>query len=243
MNKINDYHIISFGDECTIAKNLNLLGIRNSSMPFDWIQMYDFQEILNLLYLKKSFSLKDITKKPKNAFYNNTHKLVHFHDNINMIEQEELKFKRRFDKIFDLFDTNNNIVFLKYYRPDIKEDFSYFFPNTIINKIKLLNDRIINDCISFTNFMNNINEKYNKNMNIKFIQICPIKQFNYNETLIDNINNKLEFKNCSQIIINEPVEDGDFKRHKNNFHNKHVINCLKIIKNKSYNDINDITFI
>jgi len=245
MNKVNDYNIISFGDECTIAKNLNHLTIRNSSMPFDWFHMYGFQEILNLLYSKQYISLQNLTKI-KNIGYNNILKIAHIHENLNNIEEEESKFKRRLDKLYDLFDTDNNIIFIKYYRPDIKVDqFSHFFPDITINgnENKILNDRIINDCVSFTNFVDNINKKYNKHINIKFIQICPIKTFIYKQTIIDNINHTLNFKNCIQFIINESPEDGDFSSHSNNFHNKHVMNCLKKLRKMSYNDINTPVFV
>lgn len=108
--------IIPLGTHCNSASIIkDKLGMRQSSFPFDWIDV-SLQTILQYLKVPRSqidayftdyISKLTLIDKPNNAWY--PHELVDHGDVVRAIAD---KYIRRYHRMHDAFESGNDILFL-----------------------------------------------------------------------------------------------------------------------------------
>ena len=130
---------ISLGSSCSIAENLKVLGLREESLPFDWIKVNNFKNI-NIMITSSfnklwDFNNFELIKSSSKFFYlngnsekvyicmdifrNNDYNAVFYHDfpskgndylvNENFVE----KYKRKVSRFFNLIENNKQIIFIR----------------------------------------------------------------------------------------------------------------------------------
>ena len=103
-------NIISLGYFCSTAMEIERLGLRSASYPFDWIVSEDFENVINLIennfegFLKKEnliydkFNFKYIDKETKIAFF---HDFSEKNDFDSDFEQVKCKYARRIERFYN----------------------------------------------------------------------------------------------------------------------------------------------
>ena len=128
-NRIQEYnHFISLGYFCSVALELERIGLRSYSSPFDWI-ITDLEGVLNAIENNFTDFLRyDLLKQcedNKTHYYNEKYKCSFFHDFVStrkplllQLPSVKRKYKRRITRFY------NNIVeptlFLRYISDEIK---------------------------------------------------------------------------------------------------------------------------
>lgn len=189
MNNI-EYVPLGFAS-CSISHFLRKKKIRTIAYPFDWlcIPLISFFDLINndfnnfmdeLLFLEKTFGryfLNDninkvaISKKQIYPVFCKKYKLLFLHDFLskdnNHINLIKVKYKRRINRLRELFKSNKEIIFVisKTYNKDIENYYkklNYNFKNLfkVNNELKI-------------KIIDKIYEKYNKK--VKIINIVNIK--------------------------------------------------------------------
>lgn len=115
-------NIISLGFFCSTALELERIGLRSNSNPFDWILSYDiskviylinnkFEDFLNIKYLKQYRSNPN--------FYVNTKYDIHFYHDFDkyktleeQIEDIDNKYRRRINKFYEVIKSKT--LFVRY---------------------------------------------------------------------------------------------------------------------------------
>lgn len=133
MNKFHCDHIISLGFFCSPALELDRLGYRNASYPFDWV-ISNMRSVSNLIdnQFRGLFELKDLYEARGSDLYTHVHHSEYcfqfFHDfkigtpwpeQINSVRD---KYQRRISRFYDTLSSNENIVFLLYSRNNDTQD-------------------------------------------------------------------------------------------------------------------------
>ena len=118
---MDEYNIISMGDNCMVAEILKDLGMRKCSYPFDWITHVHYFTATNINYnfemvdklMQGNFDVNDflgnaLTSNPQ--CYNN----IWFpHENEETVEETVNKYKRRFQRLREDISSKKNIfIFL-----------------------------------------------------------------------------------------------------------------------------------
>lgn len=109
MSKFN--HVISFGYLCPTSQDLERIGLRDSSGPFDWSRTQDLEQIINLVennfkdFLNLDYLYQDL--RDKNVYTNVKHNIVLNHD-FNQYESlssqlpnVKQKYQRRIDRFYN----------------------------------------------------------------------------------------------------------------------------------------------
>ena len=115
-------NIISLGFFCSTALELERIGLRSNSSPFDWVISFDisklidlinngFEDILNIKYLKQY--------KSNPNFYVNIKYDIHFYhdfDKYKTLESQlkdiDNKYRRRIKKFYE--DIKSKTLFVRY---------------------------------------------------------------------------------------------------------------------------------
>lgn len=115
-------HVISLGWFCSVAEEMEKLGLRNASYPFDWIlsdlkTVYDMIEGQCIDYLDAEQLVQD--DNVKNIYYHRNRKCLAFIHDINPyqdynkeIEKAEKKYSRRLERL--RHDMKEPCIFLRY---------------------------------------------------------------------------------------------------------------------------------
>ena len=134
-------HIISLGFFCGIAQDLETLGIRSKSYPFDWIisdwsgielvMQKEFQDIFEIEYF---FQYKLFRERYKNikygfSFYHDFNSKIALNRQIDIVRD---KYLRRINRLYE--DIKKQTLFMRYIQ-DIDE-LEYILTNSLkINEI------------------------------------------------------------------------------------------------------------
>jgi len=126
---------IPLGSNCVVAYQLNKLGLRTEAYPFDWVQLINFQTIIDLLSDKFTgfYDLDNYTIKKKSDKYklekngnisgemftrpiviNTKYKILMPHDFVSFDDYNDVinKYKRRINRFYNTIKTENDICFV-----------------------------------------------------------------------------------------------------------------------------------
>ncbi|MDL2301710.1 papain-like cysteine peptidase, partial [Lachnospiraceae bacterium OttesenSCG-928-D06] len=103
-------HIISLGSFCSPALEIERLGMRDGSYPFDWVLSHSFEEVMALIDNKFDDFLNESTlyqaKNKPMIYINPKHNIVFIHDFSafdsleNQFPQVLEKYNRRISKFY-----------------------------------------------------------------------------------------------------------------------------------------------
>ena len=166
-------NFISLGYFCSIAEDLEIFGLRNSSMPFDWV-ISDFQSNLNLIQnnFDELFNFDFFYQSKTNRhIYKNIRYNFHFYHDFNsyqslvsQINNVEIKYKRRIKQFYSLIIKPT--LFIRYVDTENGlSELDYILKNQtkIMTTIKEYHPK--NEIIYI------INDEYNNNLPINFYSV------------------------------------------------------------------------
>lgn len=164
---------ISLGSSCSIAENLRILGLRDQALPFDWIKVNNFKNIISMI----EDNFDKLWDSNNYELIKSSSKFFYLKDSLEKIPLEmdvyrHLKYNVMFYHDFPTNYENLYEIFCKKYKRRIKR-----FYNIIENK-----------CPVFF---------FREQINPKQISIDDLINFN---KLIKKLNPKLKFKLV--IILN-----------------------------------------
>lgn len=118
---MNNPEFVALGTRCTAATILNLTNTRKNAYPFDWCDL-PISAILELVkmphstddeiktYLDNYFNQVRSQRHPNGAWY--PHDFIPTDNTEHQLADIKSKYFRRFKRMFDLFKSGNDIVFL-----------------------------------------------------------------------------------------------------------------------------------
>ena len=130
MSNANDVHYVSLGPTCSVAYQLQKMGLRSEALPFDWLRSHSVKDI-NTLIDTKFESFFDITFVKENTFpfiqddfeeprsvkvkvwRNKKLKIDFLHDfsETTTLEDVQAKYQRRIDRFFERL--KNKCIFIR----------------------------------------------------------------------------------------------------------------------------------
>ena len=155
---------VSLGSTCCIAQQLKNHNLRNAAYPFDWLRICNLNNVIKLLENKfKDFlELEDmkfiefsdrflvdgnsgsyIYKNKYCGFYHDFSEKI-YESNYNSFRD---KYNRRINRLFQLLNSNNEIIFIREELREIK--ISKFYK--LIDTIKKINPKLNFKIIVITN--------------------------------------------------------------------------------------------
>ncbi|MBO5286842.1 MAG: hypothetical protein J6B34_01825 [Clostridia bacterium] len=114
-------NVISLGHFCSVAMELERIGLRKASYPFDWVIASDFEKVCQLLSTRfEGFLEKDSLLQEKNPkYYFNEKTEIHFYHDFSpklsldaQYEDVKKKFERRIKRLFE--DITTPTLFIRY---------------------------------------------------------------------------------------------------------------------------------
>ncbi|BCS83149.1 papain-like cysteine peptidase [Cotonvirus japonicus] len=176
---------ISLGSTCGVAYQLQSLGLKQESLPFDWIKSQDLESIysaivngfnifgdFNNLTLHTTSSKHPILETDdwinnlntnKSFVYKNSINMMFYHDfnteiksSTDQTYQEfREKYMRRFNRFYDLFSSGNELIFIRDEHKPNK-----LSPELIVMLVELLKSILTNG--TTMNFILVVNNPRNK---------------------------------------------------------------------------------
>jgi hypothetical protein len=165
----NKYSIVSLGFFCSVALENERIGLRDCSLPFDWLITSDFEKVLWLIENEfKDFMLEDNLYQEydinPNYYYDKKNKVHFYHDFVcseslrNQYSAVYKKYKRRIIRFYEII--SKPTIFIRYCSEGEKE-VNYIRNNRtkILNILKKYNpdNKLI---IIYTGAINNIENDY-----------------------------------------------------------------------------------
>lgn len=154
MNKFYCEHVISLGYFCSPALELDRLGYRNASYPFDWVISNtrsvsrlinsNFNGLFDMEYLKNGEEIGSYVKvhhtKYRFSFFHDFKKKIPLLEQIDLIKE---KYQRRINRFYGVVKSGENVAFLMYVNNSSQEDI-----DILINNLSTLtkNFRVIIIC-------------------------------------------------------------------------------------------------
>lgn len=149
-------HIISLGFFCSVSSELERIGLRDSSYPFDWL-ISSFDSVLELINngFKDFLSLDFIQQYSNNPSYyiNNKYNIHFFHDFDKYKKCEEQideinnKYQRRINRFYK--NIHEPTLFIRYIKDQDEVDYIELKFNEILNGLRKYN--VNNDIIFVSN--------------------------------------------------------------------------------------------
>jgi hypothetical protein len=191
--------IISLGGVggCVLAETLRHL--KQEAYPYDWlIATQDFvMNSFNNFDKFFAFDEKYVYDKYKLLDPNKKAIMLHDFDNFTLQKEDVInKYKRRFERLNKVLNSNEDILFVRYYDnvPDKLTPFNYY-DNILIRNYE--------DITKWESFINSISNKYNKK--IKLLIICNIKDLctkKYKNIILYFVEDRSNYENIGKIIKN-----------------------------------------
>lgn len=242
-SKLNIYrnysNYISLGFFCSVAIELEKLGLRDASYPFDWLITSKFEKVIELIDKRFSSFLNYDNlfqnKNKLNYYLDNENSIQFFHDFnyyeslSKQIESVKEKYKRRIVRFYN--DIKQSTLFIRYIYN--KEELEYIENNYdyIISVLKKYN--IENDIIFIAN--NDITSKkiYIYNVDVDetdSVARCPIEknlqlyEYFLNVNYLNRVENihfyEMKSKNKHKSIIKRIISKLMFVLSKKYHHSK-----------------------
>lgn len=112
---------VSLGIQCNVAEELRKRGLRKYSLPYDWLYIGNYCDILTLLNSRNEvlFKKENWYKNPldNNQFKNN--KLINsgsrhfFNSELSNFDEVTKLFRKRTERLFELFSGEEKIEFIR----------------------------------------------------------------------------------------------------------------------------------
>ncbi len=159
-------HVISLGFFCSVAKELEQLGLRDASYPFDWV-ISDFKGIIDCLCdnFEHFFDMESFCQHPidKEYYINNCYKLWFYHDFslYKPLAKQFGTFKRKYNRRIARFlaAIAEPTLFIRYVQADdaaSKDEVEYLEKNIVKIRQILKNYNSKNELIIIANESLNI---------------------------------------------------------------------------------------
>ncbi len=149
-------HIISLGFFCSVSSELERLGLRDSSYPFDWL-ISSFDGVLELIDNGfKEFLCMDFMQQYSNnpSFYINKKYNIHFYHDFDkfkkceeQIEDINNKYRRRINRFYK--SIQEPTLFIRYIKDQKESDYIELKYNDILSRLRRYN--VNNDIIFVSN--------------------------------------------------------------------------------------------
>lgn len=117
------YNFVSLGYFCSVALELDRIGLRQESFPFDWLITESFESVMNLIknnfncFLLKENLYQESNISP-NYYYDNTCKIHFYHDfnSVDTLDNQYDKIKEKYDKRIERFYNRikSPTIFIRY---------------------------------------------------------------------------------------------------------------------------------
>lgn len=155
-------NIISLGFFCGVAQELEKIGLRSFSSPFDWIISMSFEKVLELIknYFDSFFTQLYFLDKTTNQVNNDIYAIQFYHDfkKEKTIDEQlpliESKYKRRIMRFYE--ELKKKTLFVRYISNEEEERWINNNYESILITIKSFNPK--NDIV----FITHINKFVNK---------------------------------------------------------------------------------
>ena len=110
MEKKRFINVVSLGDFCGPAQELERIGYRSFSMPFDWLVTADWGKVVQLIYshfegfLDEKNLVQEVDVNPK-YYYDKEFKIHFYHDFVaeKSLSEQLPKVKRKYQRRIDRF--------------------------------------------------------------------------------------------------------------------------------------------
>lgn len=122
MNTKKYDNIISLGFFCSTASELERLGLRRNSSPFDWVLSLDISKVIDLINneFEGIFNIKYLKQYRSNpSYYVNTKYDIHFYHDFDkyktleaQLEDIDNKYRRRINKFYEVIKSKT--LFVRY---------------------------------------------------------------------------------------------------------------------------------
>ena len=123
LNKSLRYTFVSLGYFCGVAMELERIGLRSFSLPFDWLISGNFESVLRLIknnfddFLDPDFMFQEVSVN-KNYYYNKVTDIHFYHDFSayrsfdSQIDEVEKKYRRRIQRFYEIIQKPT--IFIRY---------------------------------------------------------------------------------------------------------------------------------
>lgn len=227
-------HIISLGFDCSVARELEKNGLRDSSSPFDWMTTAELEKVIRLIdnnfdsFLDFDSLYQD--KKLKNVYTNIKYNISFFHDfnKYESLSTQILEVRNKYERRVKRFYNNikEPTLFVRFINRT--SELAYIEKNiTNINKV-----------LKHTNINNKIIFISSDRFDSQIIKLYKIESIN-NEYYINDIikRNKELNSNFEKNLYYSPEKR---KINSNIYKNKMKFNFSKRIYNKIKREYNKI---
>lgn len=239
----NKENVISLGYFCSIASELERLGLRNASYPFDWC-ISDFEGVINAISngFKDFLSYEYLSqnKKYRSIYMNDIYKIKFFHDfdKYSGLDKQlpdvKKKYARRIERFY--YDIKKPTLFIRYISDEICNEYGksleleYIESNydKIISLIKSFNKN--NEIIFIANNGTNSNRIHIYNVEKDNNDLVARKPLDKNKELFDLLNGI----DLSNRAVNIERYNNKVKNNKINMFIRKVRKALKMIFLKEY---------
>lgn len=230
------YNFVSLGYFCSVALELDRIGLRQESFPFDWLITESFELVMSLIktnfncFLLKENLYQESNISP-NYYYDNTCKIHFYHDfnSVDTLDNQYDKIKEKYDKRIERFYNRikSPTIFIRYCCN--KDEIEYIQENRINIELFLKSFNSENKIIYITNIKNigldwvfYVEKDKHDGVARKFFKKMPqLEAFLRNSTLLTK----------EQILKNK-------KRYERNIFKRYIrkvkIKLNKVFQRKSY---------
>ena len=224
------FNIISLGFFCGVAQELERIGLRNKSFPFDWVISGDFEKVIKLIesnfvsFMQKNDLFQEYSINPQ--YYYDINNKIHFYHDFNKyqsFDSQFLKIKEKYQwRINRFYDTiSHPTIFIRYVSSKKELDFIKVKEHTINDLLKKFNDSneliyIIDNTLQGTKLSNKVFYVYkDKNDSVA-------RQFLIQKPELENYLRKMTY--LSERQINNNIKRKSIKYIKQRF--KQIMNKL-----------------
>lgn len=200
-------HVVSLGWLCCPAQEIERIGYRDASYPFDWLLTHDFSIVIKLLECKEEFKFSNGEmlqyRNDASKWYNKRYVISLFHDftkykrMIESLEEVSDKYSRRFKRLYRTIIEPT--LFLRYIKDEeeahyvsrnaskIEATLKNFNPH---NKIVYIANRELRSCLTGMYTIYFVDKDENDTVARKFLINCP-ELYRY---IVQNVQKPSTFK-------------------------------------------------
>ena len=142
--KRQNYNIVSLGFFCSVASECERIGVRTTSLPFDWLITDSFERVLFLIenrfsgFLTKDNLQQEVDVNPK--YYYDPENCIHYYHDFKLIQpfdDEYISVREKYDKrIHRFYDIiSEPTIFIRYVCSDKEMRFiedNYNYVNSVL---------------------------------------------------------------------------------------------------------------
>lgn len=185
-------NVVSLGYFCSVSMELERIGLRNCSLPFDWLISANYKKVLEnignhfaeFLCEENLYQEKSINSK---YYYDDKNEFHFYHDfsKYTSLEEQLPQVKEKYNRrIFRFYETvKNPTLFIRYcgskeelefiqtYDEEIRAFFKAFHPANDV--IYITNSKNVNDSFRLTSSVYTVQPDENDFVAREFLKQCP----------------------------------------------------------------------